>query len=346
MSPVSSTILGFFAVALAVYVLAAAKAFFIPLVIAMVIWFAIVTVAEGLARLSLGQHKLPRFFAFTASFAVLFGALYVVVSLVRRNVVALVEAAPEYQQRLHGIVDQVSSGLGITLPDLSELFGKFDLVSTITSIVSMLTDVAGNAGLIAIYVIFLLIEYSYFNEKFAALFRDSGSYRSTQGLLKKMVTQVQAYFLIKTGVSFVTASLSYIVLVAVGVDFPDFWAFLIFLLNYIPTIGSIIATVFPSIWTIVQFDTFGPFIVVAVSLALLQFLIGNIFEPRIMGKRFNLSALVIILSLTIWGQIWGIVGMFLSVPIIAVLSIILSNFPHTRPYAILLSQDGEVGPGV
>ena len=143
-----------------------------------------------------------------------------------------------------------------------------------------------------------------------------------------------------------TGLISYLVLKVVGVDFASFWAVLIFLLNFIPTIGSIIATLFPSLLTLVQFPTLGPFIATISVLTAVQFCIGSLLEPRLMGNRLNLSPIVILLSLGLWGSVWGIPGMFLCVPITVIIMIICSYFPGTRPLAILLSGNGKVVSGL
>lgn len=161
-------------------------------------------------------------------------------------------------------------------------------------------------------------------------------------ILSKINAQILSYLRIKTALSAATALCSYIVLRWVGVDFPDFWAMLIFLFNYIPTIGAILATFFPCLLCLLQFDTFTPFFIVCSSLITLQFVFGNILEPRIMGDRFNLSGLVIILFLSIWGKIWGIIGMLLCMPFLVILNIILSNFEQTRPIVVLLSRNGQI----
>ena len=121
-----------------------------------------------------------------------------------------------------------------------------------------------------------------------------------------------------------------------------FWAFLIFLLNFIPTIGSLIATIFPAAYSLLQFGEFSPALLVLVIVGTIQLVVGNIVEPRVMGSSMNISPLVTILALTFWGMIWGITGMILSIPIMVVLVIIFSQFESTRPIAILLSEKGEI----
>ena len=129
---------------------------------------------------------------------------------------------------------------------------------------------------------------------------------------------------------------------AVGIDYAPFWALLIFMLNYIPTFGSMVGVLFPSLLALVQFDSLTNFFILVPILTAIQMLIGNVLEPKLMGNSLNLSAIVVLLSLAIWGSIWGIPGMFLSVPITVVLMIIFSNVPQTRAIAILLSSDGDI----
>ena len=161
-------------------------------------------------------------------------------------------------------------------------------------------------------------------------------------MLSKINEDVKKYISIKMLTSSTTGILSYILLKIVGVDFAEFWALLIFLLNFIPTIGSIVATIFPSLITLVQFDTYNPFFAVFVGVTIIQLCVGSILEPRLMGNSLNLSPLIILLNLSLWGLIWGIPGMFLCVPVLVISMIVFSHIPATRPIAILLSRDGRI----
>ena len=128
----------------------------------------------------------------------------------------------------------------------------------------------------------------------------------------------------------------------VGVDFAETWALLIFVLNYIPNIGSIVAVAFPALLALVQFETLGPFIILVISLTAIQLAIGSVLEPMLMGNTLNMSPFAIILALAFWGTIWGIVGMFLSVPIMVMVMIVCAHVPSWRWVAILLSKDGQI----
>ncbi|MDD9889145.1 MAG: AI-2E family transporter, partial [Gammaproteobacteria bacterium] len=142
--------------------------------------------------------------------------------------------------------------------------------------------------------------------------------------------------------SSMTGILSYIFLRVMDIDFAGMWGIIIFLLNFIPTVGSIVATIFPALIALAQSDGYTLSIIVLGGIGTIQICIGNILEPRLMGSSFNLSPIVILLNLALWGYIWDIPGMFLCVPFLIIVTIILSHFPQTRPIAIILSSDGRL----
>ena len=219
---------------------------------------------------------------------------------------------------------------------------QVDVRALISGVAGAVAKVAGNTGLIVIYVIFLLAEQRTFPRKIEALFPEAGRRKEVQIILSDIQKRTQTYIAVKTLLSLVTAVISYVVLVAVGLDLAGFWAFVIFLLAYIPTIGSLLGVIFPALMALLQFGGISEFLIIAVGLGAAQLVIGNVLEPRMMGRSLNLSSLVVIVSLAVWGSLWGVTGMFLSVPITVVLMIILAQFKQTRPIAILLSANGKV----
>ncbi len=329
----------FFAILLLYY----AQALLIPFVVAVVIWYLILTLRNAVLGIPKVGALLPSWLANLLAVVLSFLFIYMIGSIVTENVNALINLAPEYAARLNTLKDQFFQFLHVDdVPNFDEIFGKFDVFNVLTLIAQAVAEVAKSTAIIFIYVIFLLLEGHYFDQKIRALARKDANREATHQILDKIAAQVQSYVRIKTFVSFLTALSAYVVLVAVGVDFADFWALLFFILNFIPTIGSIIATILPIVVSVVQFESLFPVSLVAAGLITVQMVFGNFIEPRLMGRSFNLSPLVILLSLAIWGYIWGIVGMLLSVPIMVILNIIFSNFEETEPLAILLSEKGEV----
>jgi len=232
----------------------------------------------------------------------------------------------------------------IRLPDIgSAAIGNIPFQDIFANVSTSIAGIAKNAVWIFIYLLFLFMESKHFSNKMDKIQRNNPI------LMHKMLpamTQINhdliEYIKVKTVASVATGFLSFIVLSIFGVDFASFWGFVIFILNYIPTVGSIVAVIFPILLAFVQFDTVAPVFGLTGLLIAIQFLIGNFLEPRFLGKTLNLSPLVILISLGVWGKIWGVIGMFLSVPIMVSLNIILAQFEQTRNIAIFLSANGNI----
>ena len=129
-----------------------------------------------------------------------------------------------------------------------------------------------------------------------------------------------------------------------GVEFAGFLATTIFFLNYIPTIGSILGTALPALFALLQFQALGPRSWCWRASARVQFVVGNVLLPRVAGKALNISLFITLFSLFAWGAIWGVTGMFVAMPLTAMLIITFGNFEATRPIAVILSRTGDVDP--
>ena len=334
--------LAYFMFFLTIYILSTASSFFIPLAISFVGSYLIITLAEGIRKYRVFGKRIPAFIAFITSLLVLGLGAYFIFIIIEKNVYDLIERAPMYQDRLNALVNKISTEYHLNFSDLTNFFKRFDLTDIFREILLVVTQIVGNTGIILVYILFILIEYGFYESKLKALFPEHEHQQKVRKITHGIASQIQSYLRIKTWISLLTGAFSYIVLKIVGVDFAEFWGMLIFLLNFIPTIGSIIATIFPCVIAFIQFESIVPFIVVTSVLTSIQLILGNIVEPRIMGSQFNLSPLVILLSLIIWGKIWGIIGVFLCVPLLMIINIILANFAVTRPVVVLLSKNGKV----
>ncbi|NGX57629.1 MAG: AI-2 transport protein TqsA [Chlamydiae bacterium] len=315
----------------------------VPFVVAVVIWYLIVNFVDALENIPYIGRYIPKWIAFILAIVVAFAVIYFIFNLVSNNITELINIAPSYQERFLKVKDQLFAFFNIkTQPDFSQVFENFNMISLLSSAAGIMADFGRNLFIILIYVLFLLLEHNSFDQKLSFLIRDPQKLASARNMLNKITVQIQSYLKIKALMGMITAGCSYIILLVVGVDFADFWALLIFIFNFIPNIGSILATILPCLLTLIQFDSFTPFFIVTLSLSAVQFTIGNFLEPRLMGKSFNLSPLVIILGLAVWGYLWGIVGMLLCVPIMVIVNIIFANFPGTKPISILMSATGDI----
>ena len=329
--------------ALALVLLIFGSVFLIPLTIAMFIWSLLSALAKFLGRFKLGGRGLPRWATQTLAIIIVLGAHVAVYDLVAGQSGALQAAAPIYQENFSQLVDNAAETLGLEeFPTTSLLLDLLDVGSVLSWLGTSVGSGITNLILILIYVGFLLAEERQIPIKLSRLQPDEASAARMQALAGDVSLQVQRYIGMKTAMSLLTAAVSYVILKLIGVDFASIWAVMIFLLNYIPNIGAMLGALLPALLTLVQFDNYTPFLMVILGLGATQFFIGNMVEPAYMGRSLNLSSFIIILSLTFWGLIWGIPGMFLSVPITVVVAIVCSNFAELRWIAVVLSSDGQL----
>jgi predicted PurR-regulated permease PerM len=330
-----------FAVTIALLVLG--KSFLVPFAIALVIWVLIAAIRSTLVRMAPGNWIMPGWLATTLALLTIVASVYIVIGIISSQSGALTAAIPVYQQNFATLAAKLSASLSFAeLPTAESLLSQVDLGAILTSLGDSVTTVMSDTVLISIYVGFLLAEEKVLPSKVRHLSSDPDKAERIAALASDVSTSIQRYIGMKTVISLLTAALSYVVLILVGVDFAAIWALLVFFLNFIPTIGSILAVVFPALLALVQFDTLTPFLIVALGLGGTQFLIGNVVEPAYMGKSLNLSSLMILLSLSFWGIIWGIPGMFLSVPMMVMTAIVCAQFKGLRWMAVLLSVDGSL----
>jgi predicted PurR-regulated permease PerM len=315
----------------------------IPLAVALLLWFFINALAKGYQRLWSRWLGPLRILSLVLALLTMLAAGLFSISVVITNVTAIGASSADFAKSLNLLLDQVAAFTGLKHEELLKgIANQLGLGQLLASIVSAMTNFASQFGVVFIYVIFLLVEQQFFDIKLNAIVRNEARREQVRALLDRVGRDIQSYIWIMTFVSTLTASLSYGVMVAVGLEHAAFWAFLIFILNFIPTIGSIIGTALPSLYGLLQFGEFQPFVILLAGIGVIQFLIGNVLQPRLSAKTLNLSQFVVILSLFVWGAMWGIVGMFLAVPITAILMIVFANFPSTRVLAAVLSESGDV----
>lgn len=325
------------------YVLYAARDLFVPFVIAVFVWYVINAMVHSVQRLRLNDRSPPYWLALVVIMLLIVAVIYITVTLIGRNVNAVAAAAPLYAENLKRMAGVIFAWFGLAEPPaLRAAVQHIEIGPWIGQLAGALANLAGNMGLIFIYVLFLLAAQTNSRRKLVVLFPDPRRRDRVMGMIRRIQAEIESYILLKTVASILTGLVSYVVLILVGVDFASFWAFVIFLLNYIPTIGSILGVAFPAAIALVQFGEPGPFLMVALGLGSIQFIIGNVLEPKMQEARLGLDPLVLVLTLMAWGMMWGVAGMFLSVPLMVITMIVLSNFETTRPIAVLLSKDGTL----
>ena len=228
----------------------------------------------------------------------------------------------------------------INLPSrLTELANEDSAMNFFVALLSSIRATLSNAFLVLLTVIFILLEASDFPQKLIALHGGS-----TVGLQRavRIRASVMHYVSIKTVISLATGILVGISMKWLNVPYPFLWGMLAFFFNFVPTIGSFIAAVPATLMALIAVDMRTAFLT-AIAFVVINVTIGNIIEPRIMGRGLGLSTLVVLVSLVFWGWALGMVGMLLSVPLTMVIKIALESSPETRGIAILLGSDATAG---
>lgn len=315
----------------------------VPFILGLFIWFIGREMQIALDRIGVIKKYFPDWSKMVLSLLIIISILGFVSNIITSNINFLAQSLDKYQPNLNLIIDQLEEVSNMNVRERLQGFtGNLEFGSILRSLFASLTAIISNAFMIILYAVFVLLEEANFKPKLQAIFVEKGQQAKVDKLLDRIGDSISSYLRLKTLVSLITGGLSFFALWMIGVDAPEFWAFLIFILNFIPTIGSLVGTIFPAIFCLFQFGTFLPSILVLSIVGLIQIFIGNFLEPKLMGSSMNISPLVTILALSIWGAIWGVTGMILSVPITVVAIIILSQFEKSKPFAIMLSEKGNI----
>lgn len=315
-----------------------------PIVIAILIWYIIRIISNFITQVKIGNLIIPKWLGRLLSLIIIVGAIYASVDIIAVNISQIVTRVEHYNERQDNLLTQLADKFGIEdiEKDIKELPGSKELRPFLTSLANSLTGAVGYTIIIIIYVIFLLIEEFIFQKKIDKIYNKARNYVEMKKVIDQMNNSIKRYFSVKTFASLLTAILAYLALLILGVDFPLLWAFIIYLFNFIPYVGSFTATLLPAIFASLQFNSLSYFIWTFLLIQVCQSAVANFIEPKIVGKSLNLSPLVVFITLTVWGTIWGVLGMIIAVPVTSILVIIMAQFPNTRDVAVLLSESGDV----
>ncbi len=315
-----------------------AKALLVPFLLAA--FLALITVRP---MLWMQRHRVPTILAALAIVFVVMLILGLLGTIVGTSIAEFTAALPTYQARLDVIVQGIVNFVGDRFNTDESFKGLGDIIDPgwamglVANILNGLTDVLKNVFLIFFTMIFILLEASTVETKVEAAFG-----RSTKSLEKQraFLANLGRYLGIKTIVSFATGLAAGLLTWAIGLDFPLLWAMLAFLLNYVPTIGSIIAAVPAVLMAVVQLG-FPEATATAIGFAVINVVFGNFIEPRLMGYGVGISPLIVFIGLVVWGFVFGPVGMLLSVPLTMTLKLALESNPRTRWIAIVIGSERD-----
>lgn len=253
-----------------------------------------------------------------------------------------VDKLTAYGPKLDTLLADIAKQVGAPAPpSIDVLFSQFDPGNYIGAVAEGLQNFASNAVLVLIYLGFLIASRTAFERKAVRLFRDRAERRGAMLVVQHVRDSVERYLWIQTVTGLMIAAASWAVMAATGLDNAFFWAFLIFVVNYVPIVGAAAGILLPTVFALVQFDNYGLALVLLAGLWAITFVVGNVVLPRMQGDSLNMDPVIVLLSLAFWGAIWGMPGMFMSTPLTVLVMVILAQFEGTRWVAILLSADGD-----
>ena len=326
--------LGLLAVIAIGAVLKAAQGVVIPLLIAWLLSYLLAPVVNFLVR----RLRFPAVIAVAGVVLLLLLASWGAGLVIHQRLLAFAKSFPAYQDKLAALYAYYGSELNIPSSvlkdlDLTAQIGPL-VVKTSRFFIAFIT----NAILVMIFLVFMLLAKPYANDKLRAAFSPARA-ATLIDLTNTISRQIGAYLGALFVISLVTGLVVWGVLAWMGVEFAFTWGLLAFVLNFIPTVGSIVASIPPVLMALAQFaPDVWPAVGVALALFAIQQTLGNFIAPKVYGDRLNLSPVVILLFLVFWGWLWGITGALLAVPLAAAIQIALSQIPALAPLAVLMGS--------
>ena len=322
------------------------KPVLLPVIAAVICVYVLSTAATSMQVLPL-IGRLPgwaRRSIILIAFSVAVVLLFIVVI---NNLAQVARALPSYESNLDALVTRGASLLGIEdEPTWENLRGvTLDQMDVRTWLAPALLSLRGfgvTLFLVVLYASFIMVERGSMVRKLVIAMGGETAGERALLLLMRINDRIGQYLFIKTVVNAILGGMSLVIMVVLGIEFALFWAVLIAFLNYIPYIGSLIGVIFPVLLSLAQFGTLWMAGVVLVSLTAAQVFVGAYLEPRMMGRAFNLSPFIVLLSLAVWSALWGLPGALLAVPMTACLVLVLSEFTSTRPIAVMMSTSGRL----
>jgi AI-2 transport protein TqsA len=296
----------------------------VPFVLAVFVYYLVSPVAD-LLELKL---RFPRWASTLVVMLLVIGGLFLIGLLFLTSARGITGSADIYREKLIDAARQITMwldnrGLNLSQDALVDTMRNLPVSRMMQAGAESAWMLIQNGTLVILFVIFLLLGRTREMIKHP-IFRQIDRY-------------IRRYLVIKFLISAGTGFLIWVILTSFGLEMALVFAVLTFVLNFIPSVGSIVATILPIPIALVQFETLGPVIAIVLLSTTVQMVIGNGLDPMLMGKNLNLSPVTIVAALVFWGLLWGVVGMLLAAPLTAILRIVLAQFETTRPISEILA---------
>ena len=320
-----------------IFILYYGKFFLLPLFLALFFYIILNSISKNLIDFTKKYLLvINEAFSFFFIFLLSLTFAYFLFQLLKINVVSIIENSNQYQKNLNFFLELISRNTILEAFLSENLLKDINLIGIFSNLLNLIKSFTGNFTLVLVYLIFIVIEEKFFIVKLNLVLKNENKKK----LFSKINSDIYNYFRIKTFTSLLTALFTFMILFFLNNELSITFAIFAFFLNFIPYIGSLLAVVLPSLFATIQFMEFFTPILTLILLLVSQIFIGNFLETKLMGKTLNISPIALIIFLSLMGKIWGLVGMFLSVPLLVILIIFLNNFKETKKIAIFLTEKG------
>lgn len=332
-------------VLIAVVVTAAALVWLSDILTPLAMAIFLMIVIDGVKRYIDDKTPLPHRWAGIA-------ALVVVVLIFAGSIAIIVYGAAGFFGQASGVatnigprIDQIIADVyGVahipSPPTAQDLINGIDIRGYLTSAAMQAQGVASGAFFVLVYLGFLLASQGGFRRKLVAMFPENGQRDEAMEVFQRVRAGVEGYIWVQSVTGAMICVVAWILMKAVGLQNAEFWTFVIFIVGFIPVLGGAVGGLAPPLFALVQFPTYWQAIVLLLGLQAVLFIVGNMIQPRMQGENQNIDAVAVLLSLALFGKMWGVVGMFLSTPLAVMAMAILAEFKGSMWMAVLLSGDG------
>ncbi len=325
------------AVILTAFALWALRHVLTPLILAMFLFLVI----GGLERSLRTRTRLPARAVLPAAMIGVVTLFGLALWLIADNGAHIVAESGGYTAKLDAMLKVAAGRAGLqAAPTIDQLFHQLNPEHYIAAVASAVGDVAEKAVLVLIYLGFLFASRAGFGRKLDEMF-EAGRQAEALVVMARIQNGVEGYIFLQTVVGLLVAAGSALIMWIMGLSHVMFWAFLIFLGNYIPVIGVAIAVLIPTVFGLIELDAIWKALAIFIAMEVVHFVAAHVILPRMQGERLNMDPLVVLLSLAFWGVIFGVAGAFLSTPLTVMVMAVCAEFRATRPIAALLSADGR-----
>ena len=334
----------FISIIIAAAVLKIASSVILPFTIAVLLAFVMFPLIKALDKI-----RCPRVLSILLVVFIIVMGMYLFGIVLFTSGQMIVKQFPQYQGRFTYIYEQIANIFNLPNNEELTLWQNLWDQEAIRNFVRDVTISFSNASfrlvsiavIIVLFMVFIMFEAGYFKEKLIIAFEDRLG--NVDRIGNEIVNQVTRYLGAKFLFSLANGIVYIIGFSLIGLEFAIVWGVLQFLLNFIPTLGSIVAGVIISLFALIQFwPEPGPVIAVIAIILAVNLILSNILDPKIIGDHVGISPLIILVSLSIWGFIWGFAGMVLAVPMTVIIKIICENIPFMSPVSILLGSRRSV----